>query len=82
MMDFQNDWKLITVFFSAENPCSSCASTEPVSFSWGGLAVKAGGWDAFSNSALLWTKGLASSGMLEWFYPVMQAPGTQCVLYF
>ncbi|KAM9609424.1 phospholipase B1, membrane-associated-like [Morphnus guianensis] len=29
MMDFQNDWKLITVFFSAENPCSSCASTEP-----------------------------------------------------
>ncbi|XP_064014424.1 phospholipase B1, membrane-associated [Pogoniulus pusillus] len=25
-MDFQNDWKLITVFFSAENPCSSCAS--------------------------------------------------------
>ncbi|PKU48823.1 phospholipase membrane-associated [Limosa lapponica baueri] len=28
MMDFQNDWKLITVFFSAENPCSSCASTE------------------------------------------------------
>ncbi|POI35882.1 hypothetical protein CIB84_000366, partial [Bambusicola thoracicus] len=30
MMDFQNDWKLITVFFSAENPCSSCASTQPV----------------------------------------------------
>ncbi|XP_049689659.1 phospholipase B1, membrane-associated [Accipiter gentilis] len=29
MMDFQNDWKLITVFFSAETPCSSCASTEP-----------------------------------------------------
>nr|XP_009674588.1 PREDICTED: phospholipase B1, membrane-associated [Struthio camelus australis] len=29
-MDFQNDWKLITVFFSAENPCSSCASTQPV----------------------------------------------------
>ncbi|KAM9241337.1 phospholipase B1, membrane-associated [Leptosomus discolor] len=28
MMDFQNDWKLITVFFSAENPCSSCASTQ------------------------------------------------------
>ncbi|XP_065487748.1 phospholipase B1, membrane-associated [Caloenas nicobarica] len=28
MMDFQNDWKLITVFFSAENPCSSCAPTE------------------------------------------------------
>nr|XP_021145178.1 phospholipase B1, membrane-associated isoform X1 [Columba livia]XP_021145179.1 phospholipase B1, membrane-associated isoform X1 [Columba livia] len=28
MMDFQNDWKLITVFFSAENPRSSCASTE------------------------------------------------------
>ncbi|XP_074720943.1 phospholipase B1, membrane-associated [Strix uralensis] len=27
MMDFQNDWKLITVFFSAETPCSSCAST-------------------------------------------------------
>ncbi|KAM9297857.1 phospholipase B1, membrane-associated [Morus bassanus] len=27
MMDFQNDWKLITVFFSAENPWSSCAST-------------------------------------------------------
>ncbi|XP_050750065.1 phospholipase B1, membrane-associated [Gymnogyps californianus] len=29
MMDFQNDWKLITVFFSAENLCSSCASTQP-----------------------------------------------------
>ncbi|XP_014805943.1 PREDICTED: phospholipase B1, membrane-associated [Calidris pugnax] len=29
MIDFQNDWKLITVFFSAEDPCSSCASTEP-----------------------------------------------------
>lgn len=29
MMDFQNDWKLITVFFSAENPCSSCAFTQP-----------------------------------------------------
>ncbi|XP_013799269.2 phospholipase B1, membrane-associated [Apteryx mantelli] len=29
MMNFQNDWKLITVFFSAENPCSSCASTQP-----------------------------------------------------
>lgn len=28
MMDFQNDWKLITVFFSAETPCSSCASTQ------------------------------------------------------
>ncbi|OXB72952.1 UNVERIFIED_CONTAM: hypothetical protein H355_001919 [Colinus virginianus] len=28
MMDFQNDWKLITVFFSAENPCS-CAFTQP-----------------------------------------------------
>ncbi|XP_050171347.1 phospholipase B1, membrane-associated [Myiozetetes cayanensis] len=28
LMDFQNDWKLITVFFSAENPCSSCASTQ------------------------------------------------------
>ncbi|XP_064504502.1 phospholipase B1, membrane-associated [Pseudopipra pipra] len=28
LMDFQNDWKLITVFFSAENPCSSCASTK------------------------------------------------------
>ncbi|XP_048699384.2 phospholipase B1, membrane-associated [Caretta caretta] len=27
MIDFQNDWKLITVFFSAENLCSSCAST-------------------------------------------------------
>ncbi|XP_054253031.1 phospholipase B1, membrane-associated [Indicator indicator] len=27
MMDFQNDWKLITVFFSAENPCYSCTST-------------------------------------------------------
>ncbi|XP_065535529.1 phospholipase B1, membrane-associated isoform X2 [Lathamus discolor] len=26
MMDFQNDWKLITIFFSAE--CSSCASTQ------------------------------------------------------
>ncbi|XP_043367421.1 phospholipase B1, membrane-associated [Dermochelys coriacea] len=26
MIDFQNDWKLITVFFSAENLCSSCAS--------------------------------------------------------
>ncbi|KAM6432625.1 phospholipase B1, membrane-associated [Rhynochetos jubatus] len=29
MLDFQNDWKLITVFFSAESPCSSCASTQP-----------------------------------------------------
>uniref|UniRef100_G1NDE1 Phospholipase B1, membrane-associated n=1 Tax=Meleagris gallopavo TaxID=9103 RepID=G1NDE1_MELGA len=29
IMDFQNDWKLITVFFSAENPCSSCAFTQP-----------------------------------------------------
>ncbi|XP_039916279.1 phospholipase B1, membrane-associated isoform X2 [Hirundo rustica] len=28
MMDFQNDWKLITVFFSAESPCSSYASTQ------------------------------------------------------
>ncbi|XP_071433161.1 phospholipase B1, membrane-associated isoform X2 [Pithys albifrons albifrons] len=28
MIDFQNDWKLITVFFSAETPCSSCASTQ------------------------------------------------------
>ncbi|XP_016152447.1 PREDICTED: phospholipase B1, membrane-associated-like [Ficedula albicollis] len=28
MMDFQNDWKLITVFFSAEAPCSSYASTQ------------------------------------------------------
>ncbi|XP_014116843.1 PREDICTED: phospholipase B1, membrane-associated-like [Pseudopodoces humilis] len=28
MMDFQNDWKLITVFFSAETPCSSDASTQ------------------------------------------------------
>ncbi|KAM4785562.1 phospholipase B1, membrane-associated isoform 2-T2 [Cyanocitta cristata] len=28
MMDFQNDWKLITVFFSAETPCSSYASTQ------------------------------------------------------
>ncbi|XP_025976943.1 phospholipase B1, membrane-associated [Dromaius novaehollandiae] len=28
MMDFQNDWKLITVFFSTENRCSSCASTQ------------------------------------------------------
>ncbi|XP_028941137.1 phospholipase B1, membrane-associated, partial [Antrostomus carolinensis] len=28
MMDFQNDWKLVTVFFSAESPCSSCASTQ------------------------------------------------------
>ncbi|XP_069708716.1 phospholipase B1, membrane-associated [Phaenicophaeus curvirostris] len=28
MMDFQNDWKLITVFFTAENLCSSCASTQ------------------------------------------------------
>ncbi|XP_030410144.1 phospholipase B1, membrane-associated [Gopherus evgoodei] len=27
MIDFQKDWKLITVFFSAENLCSSCAST-------------------------------------------------------
>uniref|UniRef100_A0A8C0UUQ3 Phospholipase B1, membrane-associated n=1 Tax=Cyanistes caeruleus TaxID=156563 RepID=A0A8C0UUQ3_CYACU len=27
-MDFQNDWKLITVFFSAETPCSSYASTQ------------------------------------------------------
>nr|XP_014425321.2 phospholipase B1, membrane-associated [Pelodiscus sinensis] len=26
MLDFQNDWKLITVFFSAENLCSSCVS--------------------------------------------------------
>ncbi|XP_074844506.1 phospholipase B1, membrane-associated [Carettochelys insculpta] len=25
-IDFQNDWKLITVFFSAENLCSSCVS--------------------------------------------------------
>ncbi|KAM8809835.1 phospholipase B1, membrane-associated [Eudromia elegans] len=29
MVDFQNDWKLITVFFSAENPCSSCVSIQP-----------------------------------------------------
>ncbi|XP_008494803.2 phospholipase B1, membrane-associated [Calypte anna] len=28
MMDFQNDWKLITVYFSAESPCSCCASTQ------------------------------------------------------
>ncbi|XP_066403968.1 phospholipase B1, membrane-associated [Molothrus aeneus] len=28
MMDFQNDWKLITVFFSAETSCSSYASTQ------------------------------------------------------
>ncbi|KAM3675304.1 phospholipase B1, membrane-associated [Ammospiza maritima maritima] len=28
MMDFQSDWKLITVFFSAETSCSSYASTE------------------------------------------------------
>uniref|UniRef100_A0A674H8G5 Phospholipase B1, membrane-associated n=1 Tax=Taeniopygia guttata TaxID=59729 RepID=A0A674H8G5_TAEGU len=28
MMDFQNDWKLITVFFSAEMSCSSYASTQ------------------------------------------------------
>ncbi|XP_051472021.1 phospholipase B1, membrane-associated [Apus apus] len=28
MMDFQNDWKLITVFFNAENLCSSCASKQ------------------------------------------------------
>ncbi|XP_037261739.1 phospholipase B1, membrane-associated [Falco rusticolus] len=28
MMDFQNDWKLITVFFSAETPCSFCDSTQ------------------------------------------------------
>lgn len=41
-MDFQNDWKLITVFFSAETPCSSYASTQLVSALWGGLAVKAG----------------------------------------
>ncbi|XP_031958661.1 phospholipase B1, membrane-associated isoform X1 [Corvus moneduloides] len=28
MTDFQNDWKLITVFFSAETPCSSYAPTQ------------------------------------------------------
>ncbi|KAI1240634.1 Phospholipase B1, partial [Lamprotornis superbus] len=28
MMNFQNDWKLITVFFSAETLCSSYASTQ------------------------------------------------------
>ncbi|CAN8203441.1 unnamed protein product [Coccothraustes coccothraustes] len=28
MMDFQNDWKLITVFFNAETSCSSYASTQ------------------------------------------------------
>ncbi|KAL2306065.1 hypothetical protein Nmel_003967, partial [Mimus melanotis] len=28
MMDFQNDWKLITVFFRAETPCSSYASPQ------------------------------------------------------
>lgn len=41
MMDFQNDWKLITVFFNAEISCSSYASTQLVSALWGGLAVKA-----------------------------------------
>lgn len=51
-MDFQNDWKLITVFFSAENPCSSCASTQPVIFSWGGLAVKACDSITFASSTL------------------------------
>jgi hypothetical protein len=35
-LDFEKDWKLITVFFSNTSQCHLCPSAQQVSCRWGG----------------------------------------------